>query len=495
MAVGLFDLAHANTGLRGATLRHLQRLVASWQPLADLCFADLLALAPVEGEEGHRFVVLAHVRPVTGQTLYPPELIGTVVQEVERPLVARAWRKLEIVGGDATVLGSAERARTECIPLLLDGAPIAVVSRESPTTSGRRQGELERVYLDTFERFARMMTEGSFPFPRDEVALEEAPRVADGVILLDDQLRIRFTSPNAISSLHRLGIHAYTHGLLLGEIGFDQDAAEAAFRLRVPVTEEIERGETSVLIQAIPLLERGRSTGAMILVRDVTDLRRRDRILLSKDATIREIHHRVKNNLQTIAALLRLQGRRLRTSEAQEALQESERRIRSIAIVHETLSRDAADVVDFAEIIGPLVRVVEETVSTPELQLHFDVEGNAGLLPGEIATPLAVVLNELMQNAVDHAFPDAEDGAVSEGHVRVIVRRREGELALEVIDDGVGLPADFSLEGSRGLGLSIVHALVTSELGGTIEMRDDHGTRVSLRVPLKPAAPAEFGTL
>ena len=203
----------------------------------------------------------------------------------------------------------------------------------------------------------------------------------------------------------------------------------------------------------------------------------------------------MKNNLQTIAALLRLQGRRLRTPEAQEALQESERRIRSIAIVHETLSRDAADVVDFAEIIGPLVRVVEETVSTPELQLHFDVEGNAGLLPGEIATPLAVVLNELMQNAVDHAFPEAEDGAVSEGHVRVIVRRREGELALEVVDDGVGLPPDFSLEGSRGLGLSIVHALVTSELGGSIEMRDDHGTRVTLRVPLKPAASAEFGTL
>jgi two-component system, sensor histidine kinase PdtaS len=494
MAVGLLDLAHANTDLQGAALRHLQRLVASWQPLADLCFADLIALAPVEGEEGHRFVVLAHVRPVTGQTLYPAELVGTVVQEVERPLVARAWRKHEIVGGDATVLGSAERARTQCIPLLLRDEPIAVVSREAPTASGRRQGELERVYLDTFERFARMMTEEAFPFARDEVQLEEAPRVADGVILLDDQLQIRFTSPNAISSLHRMGIHAYTNGLQLGEIGFDQDAAETAFRLRVPVTEEIERGETSLLIQAIPLLEHGRSTGAMLLVRDVTDLRRRDRILLSKDATIREIHHRVKNNLQTIAALLRLQGRRLRSTEAQEAIKESERRIRSIAIVHETLSRDAADIVDFADIIGPLVRVVEETVSTPELRLHFDVEGDAGWLPGEVATPLAVALNELMQNAVDHAFP-VDEGGESEGHVRVRLRRGEGELAIDVIDDGVGLPPGFTLEQSRGLGLSIVQGLVTSELGGSLELRDDDGTRVSLRVPLKPAGRVELETL
>jgi len=494
MAVGLLDLAHANTDLQGAALRHLQRLVASWQPLADLCFADLLALAPVEGEEAHRFLVLAHVRPVTGQTLYPAELVGTVVQEVERPLVARAWRKREIVGGDGTVLGSSERARTECIPLMLQDAPIAVVSRESPTASGRRQGELERIYMDIFERFARMMTEGSFPFARDEVQLEEAPRVADGVIILDEALQIRFTSPNAISSLHRMGIHSYTNGLQLEEIGFDQDAAETAFRLRVPVTEEIERGETSVLIQAIPLLEHGRSTGAMLLVRDVTDLRTRDRILLSKDVTIREIHHRVKNNLQTIAALLRLQGRRLRTTEAQEAIQESERRIRSIAIVHETLTKDTTDVVDFAEIIGPLVRVVEETVSTPELQLHFDVEGEAGLIPGEIATPLAVALNELMQNAVDHAFPVDEFGA-GEGHVRVRLGRRPGELAIDVIDDGVGLPPDFTLESSRGLGLSIVQGLVTSELGGSLEVKDDHGTRVSLRVPLKPAERVELQTL
>src|SRR5947209_11033897 len=97
-------------------------------------------------------------------------------------------------------------------------------------------------------------------------------------------------------------------------------------------------------------------------MRDVTDVRRRVRMLMSKDATIREIHHRVKNNLQTIASLLRLQRRRVANAEARDALAESERRIRSIAIVHETLSRDAGDVVDFNEIVGPLVRVVEESV-------------------------------------------------------------------------------------------------------------------------------------
>jgi len=484
VAIPLFELARTNTGLRGGALHHAQRLVASWQPLADLCFSDLIFMAPVEGEEGHRFVVLAQVRPHTGQTLYPGDLVGTVVHEVERPLVSRAWRRGEIVGGDTAVLGGKERARVQCTPLRYREGSIGVVTRETATTSGRRPGELERHYVGVFERFARMMSEGTFPFPRDEVEIEEAPRVADGLIVLDEDFKMRFASPNAVSTLHRMGIHAYTEGLELAEVGLDQVAVEGAFRMRLPVSEEIERGEISVLLQAIPLLEGGRATGAVVLLRDVTDLRRRDRILMSKDATIREIHHRVKNNLQTIAALLRLQGRRLESPEAQEAIEESERRIRSIAIVHEMLSRDLGDVVSFDDIVRQLVRVVEETVSTPELRLKFEVEGDAGELPGEVATPLAVVLNELMQNAVDHAFPRRDDEA-GQGKVRVAVRRESDELVVDVIDDGVGLPAGFSLDRSRGLGLSIVYALVTGELGGSIEMREDHGTHVQLRVPFR----------
>jgi two-component sensor histidine kinase len=295
-----------------------------------------------------------------------------------------------------------------------------------------------------------------------------------------------------------MGIHAYTSGLSLADIGFEQDAVDTALRARVPVTEEIERGDTSILLRTIPLLADGVPTGSVILMRDVTDLRRRDRMLMSKDATIREIHHRVKNNLQTIAALLRLQGRRLRSPEAQVAIDESEQRIRSIAIVHETLSRDAADVAPFDEIIRPLVRSVEKTVSTPDVRLHFDIEGDAGELRGDVATPLAVVLNELLQNAVDHAFP-REGQTPIDGRVVVRVRRERDELRIEVVDDGIGLPPGFSLETSKGLGLSIVQALVSGELGGAIELDGDHGgtgprrgTRVQLRVPLAPTAPVEL---
>jgi two-component system, sensor histidine kinase PdtaS len=478
------------TALGGAALRHAQRLAATWQPLADLSFSDLLLLAPVGGEDPGRSVVLAQVRPTTGQTLYPMDLVGSVVDDNTRPFVGRALREERIVEGEAVGLGSGELVQVQCTPVRAGGPVVAVMDRESRTMLGRQLGELEDHYLSIFDRFAGMVAEGSFPFREDDDEYEDAPRVGDGVILLEADLRVRFASPNAVSAMHRMGIYSYSSGLRLAEMGFDQEAVEIALRARLPVTEEIERGDTSVLLRVMPLSEAGRPTGALMLVRDVTDLRRRDRMLVSKDATIREIHHRVKNNLQTIAALLRLQGRRLESPEAQAAIEESERRIRAIAVVHETLSREATDVVVFTDILRPLVRVVQESVAAPGVDLRFSVHGDAGLLPGEITTPLAVVLNELMQNAVDHAFP-ARDGRV-EGSVELSLARDDAALVVEVIDDGVGLPEGFSLDASRGLGLSIVQSLVTTELGGSMEMHSGPGTRVRLTIPVHRAGMASL---
>jgi two-component sensor histidine kinase len=476
----LDDVALARTSLAGSDLVHVDRLATAWRPLADLTFADLLLLVPITGEEGHRFVVLAQVRPVTGQTNYPQDLVGNVVDEVERPLLARCWRSGEIAKGDTTALGSKDRVRVQCIPIRNNGRVVGMVTREEAMTLSRRSGALERTYFETFDRFARMIADGTFPYDVDEIEIETAPRVADGMIVIDADTTVRFASPNALSSLHRMGIHAYAQSQPLAEIGFDDAAARSAMQLHLPVAEELERDDVSVVVRVLPMIAHSEATGAMVLIRDVSDVRRLDRILMSKDATIREIHHRVKNNLQTIASLLRLQGRRLRSPEARAALAESERRIRSIAIVHETLSRESGDVVPFNEIVRPLARLVEETSSSPDHPIRFHVDGDAGELPGEVATPLAVVLNELMQNAVEHAFPEH----TNEASVRVLLGRDDEHVEVEVRDNGVGLPEQFTLDGSRGLGLSIVQALVTSELMGSIEMLDDHGTAVRVRVPI-----------
>jgi two-component sensor histidine kinase len=375
----------------------------------------------------------------------------------------------------------------------LNGKTIAVLSRESTPSVGRSPGELERTYVDIFNRFARMIAAGDFPFDAQDAETEEAPRVGDGVILLDSTGRVEYTSPNGVSALHRIGVHANTEGLRFGELGLDGRLVETAFSMRAPVTEELEgQADVSVLIRCIPLIDHGAVSGAVVLTRDVSELRRRDRLLLSKDATIREIHHRVKNNLQTISSLLRLQGRRFSSPEAKVAIEESVRRIRAIALVHETLSREAGDDVAFVEIVRPLARMVEEGMSSEDRPVSFTVEGDAGFLPAMVATPLSVVLNELLQNAIDHAFPAGVDLQAEPGRVVVELENDGSRLRATVVDDGVGLPEGFSLESTAGLGLSIVRTLVTSELSGTISLERGAGvgprpgTVVRLEVPVSP---------
>jgi two-component system, sensor histidine kinase PdtaS len=478
------ELLRIHTRLDSARHAHLQRLVASWGPLADLCFADLLLFVPIAGEEGRRFVVVGQVRPTTNQTVYRQDYVGEIVDEVERPLVARAYKSGELVEGEVSREPLHDRVRVLCIPVRHQGQVIAVVSRESLPNMAREPGELERTYVDVFQRFARMIATGTFPFTADEPEPEEAPRVGDGALVLDAGGRVDYASPNAISALHKIGVHANAEGMRLGDLGLDEVAIRTAMAIGAPVTEEIERGqEVSVLLRCLPLVDDGNVTGALVLLRDISELRRRDRLLISMDATIREIHHRVKNNLQTISSLLRLQSRRLDSPEAKDALEESVRRIRSIALVHETLSRETGDDVQFNDIVRPLVRMVEESLLSPDRPVRVVVEGDAGKLPARVATPLAVVLTELLQNAVDHGYPG--DGAG--GLVTVTLENDGSDLVLQVVDDGVGLDDGFQIEGSAGLGLSIVRSLVTSQMEGSIDMRRNDaapGTVVDVRVPL-----------
>jgi two-component sensor histidine kinase len=492
----LAELARFFTRVDPAAVAHLQRLLASWGLLADFCFADLLMFAVVgqpREDGGNRFVVLGQVRPTTAQTVYRADWVGTVLEESDRPLVARAYKLGEIIEGEITVPPLKERVRMLCIPVRYRGEVVAVLTRESAPSIGRQPGELERIYVDVFNRFARMIAAGDFPYDTENTESKEAPRVGDGVIVLDDSGRVEYASPNAVSTLHRLGIHGNAEGLRFGEVGLEENVVHTAFQFGVPVTEEIPRGtEVTVLMRCIPIVENREVTGAVVLLRDISELRHRDLLLLSKDATIREIHHLVKNNLQTISSLLRLQGRRLESPEAKAAIEESVRRIRSIALVHEILSREVGDDVPFAEIVRPLVAMVQDAMATPERPITVTVEGDGGLMPAGIATPLAVVLNELFQNAVDHAYPE---GLTLEGGAQVrvdIARDDDKAIRVLVADDGAGLPDGFSLETSTGLGLSIVRTLVTTELGGEIGITNGEGpserpgTVVTLTIPIQP---------
>jgi two-component system, sensor histidine kinase PdtaS len=508
---------------------YLAELTATWGLVADFCFSDLLLFVP----RGDEFVVSAQIRSTTSRTLYEDDLVGHVVTPALRPLLGACMASGEILEGQAEPLIGEGAVRVTYIPvhrMRADGTrvAIAVLTRELGGDMTHRPGRLERTYLEIFDALAAMIRDGLFPFlPVDPARPVGTPRVGDGVMVLGALETITYVSPNATSALHRLGIVANPQDRRLSEIVPGAGAAELCLKTNRPAFAEVE-GEpdvsghrATVVLRAIPLLAAvavgsdsskadaggpeagGLSVRAVVLIRDVSDIRRRDRLIVTKDASIREVHHRVKNNLQTISALLRLQGRRLESAEAKQAIEESVRRIRSIALVHETLSMVDRDAVPFDELVRPLVRLVEEGLASPGVT--FTVEGALGDLPPETATPLIVVLTELLQNAVEHAFagsqslegPGSAPGSVGGGLGEVTLAgapRKQGlvairlasepdKLTIEVRDNGNGLPEGFSLSGSKSLGLSIVRTLVTTELGGALAFRNDNGTVVTLHVP------------
>jgi two-component sensor histidine kinase len=478
------ELAFERTNLDEVQLAHLQRLLGTWGILADLSFSDLVLLAPMASNarehhgNGLELVILGQMRPSNSATVVQHDLVGQPAGAADWPLAVLTVETGEVTRGEVLLETDEEPVRLHCIPVRCEGITVAVLARLS-AGAGRRPGHLERTYRDLFDRFAVMLAESTFPFPSEEVATEEAPRVGDGLVLVDEEGRVRYASPNATNALHRMGMYSQIEGRRLTDLGIEESAIEWALASALPVVEEVERRpDVTVLLHCIPLLAQDDVTGCLVLLRDVTDVRRLDRLLLSKDAAIREVHHRVKNNLQTISALLRLQARRLPPGGGRVALFEAERRVRSIAIVHEILSRDPGDQVPFDEIVTSLIRMAEDSVvlSRP---VTFEVIGVLGEVPADVATPLAVVLAELLQNAIEHAFPDvAEDegGGTAYvqpvGHIQLHLVNEVNSLVLQVSDDGSGLPEGFDIDETQSLGLSIVRDLVRSQLDGSITMRN-----------------------
>ncbi len=489
------EMARERTLLDEPDIRHLRRLVRSWGLLADLSFSDLLLFVPTSDDDGS-FTVLGHVRPSTWQTMYRADPVGQVFRPSERPLVRKSYHHGTVENGELSLkLTFDELVKIESIPIRGPGGIIGVMTSESQVKTDRPNSELERTYNHTYHRFADMIRRGEFPYLYQEEGRFRAPRIGDGTVVLDASLRVDFASPNAVSAFHRLGVHRNLFGLSFPSLGIAADEITKAYQEQRPVISELDHGrETTVVVHFLPVIDDGETTGGLLVLRDISDLRRRDRLLLSKEATIREIHHRVKNNLQTISSLLRIQSRRVDSPEAKAALGESVRRIASIALVHETLSQDTGedhdtgDDVLLVDLIKPLVRMVEESLVLPGQSIRISVEGDAGIVPSEVAMPLSVVTTELLQNTADHAFQVGGE-ATLENQVVVTLSRDDEVMSMTVEDNGVGLPDGFDLEQS-GLGLTIVQTFVRDELGGEIQMasaggpQGRKGNRVSLKIPI-----------
>ncbi|MGW8484211.1 sensor histidine kinase [Microbacterium sp. NPDC055903] len=486
----LSDLVHAEGRLTDDDVEWLHRLAGDGQLLADLSSADIVVWVQTADAS---FVAVAHARPSGAATLFYRDIVGERVRPQWRTQVQGAFESGEIVDSSSPDWFEETPTRVRAVPITVERGKdaerriVGVVTRHTNLGEARTPSRQQITFDDCANDLFRMIAWGEFPDPAAPTSPRRgAPRASDGLIRIDVDGIATFASPNALSAFNRMGFDDELEGESLAEVTTRlvppsrqvDESLPVVVTGRAPWRTDVEARGVTVSLRAIPLKDQGTRIGAIVLCRDVTELRHQEQELITKDATIREIHHRVKNNLQTVASLLRIQARRTHSEEARDALTQAMRRVDSIAVVHDTLSQGLTQQVDFDEVFHRVLKLVAEVAAAPNTRARTRSSGHFGVLPSEYATPLALALTEVVTNAVEHGL------AGQEGFVTIDAARTEHNLRVTVSDTGHGLP-----EGrvGQGLGTQIIRTLIQGELGGTIEWSgsEGEGTVVTIDIPLR----------
>ena len=471
----------------------LHQLVADWQVVADLSFADLLLI--VQDGEG-KYIIAEQCRPSTVMSLREEDVVGKSVAEDLYGELDLAMRSRSVFR--STVLRTVGKS-TVCnvyAPVHHNGKTLGLVVRETNMATRESNGRYESESINAGKQLYEMIPRGQFPYRDSVMNQRHIARVSDGFIVLTVDGVVRYASPNAISCFRRLGSVRAMTGQYLSEIGTQllrrNDPVPETLPLvlsgKAAVDSELDANRSAVSMRSLPLYDENGRTGGIVLCRDVTELRRREKELQTKDAAISEIHHRVKNNLQSVSALLRLQARKTKSQEVKKELAEAQRRVQTIAMVHEGLSQTVDEIVDFDKVISNLLKMSVDLATMRDQHISIDFIGKFGMMPAQDATPLSLVLTELITNAIEHGFEGRR-----EGHITVSVGRGGNNLNVVVEDDGVGLEHEedngMARSSGSGLGTQIINTFVKNDFGGTVrwESRREGGTRVILDMKLRAA--------
>ncbi len=485
----LSDLVYAQGLFSEPDVEWLHRLAGDGQLLADLAFADIVIWVPTADDS---FIAVGHSRPSGAATLFYRDIVGDRVRPQWRTQVRDAFQTAQIIDSASPDWFEETPTRVRAVPIVRarSGEPrttIGVLTRHTNLGETRTPSRQQITFNECADDLFGMIASADFPDMAAPTAPRRgAPRASDGLIRVDVDGMVTFASPNALSAFNRLGFDDELEGESLLEVvtrilpdkrQFDE-SLPVVVAGRAPWRADIEARGVTVSMRTIPLREHGARVGAVVLCRDVTEIRHQEQELITKDATIREIHHRVKNNLQTVASLLRIQARRSHSDEARDSLTHAMRRVAAIAVVHDTLSEGLAQVVDFDEVFDRVLKLVAEVAASPSTRASTRSTGRFGTLPSEYATPLALALTELVTNAVEHGL------AGQEGDVEIAAERTADRLEVKVRDTGAGLPEG---QVGRGLGTQIVRTLIQGELGGTIDWHTlvGSGTEVTIDIPLR----------
>ncbi len=489
----LAEVLQRGDGLQPEDVLLLEKIAEGLDLLADVSHADLLLYARAKDN----VLVLAQARPTTVPSLYPNSLIGQTFTRQAAPTIHRSLYTGRMARG---VRGQVIRGAPtihETYPVRSrKGELIAVLSSEMNLLEyeGRRKKNV--IFRRTVARLRREVLSGQ---------LEGAGRISRlgehaASLVIDGGARILYASTLAEQLYRKLGYTTSLVGRRLSELDTSEHICFKAMERGRCLEQRIEEHNLVWVKRAIPLSAEpprsllGRLLGmnervssTLVLIEDITEEHRKEQALRIKSALIREIHHRVKNNLQTIASLLRMQARRTGSPEVLDMLKQSINRILSIALVHEFLSKDDSiqadsNLISMREVTQRILSEVTQGIVDPMKSIRMVLEGDDFSLPPQQATSCALVVNELLQNAVEHGFETK-----NEGFIQVALRSERDQLVIDVVDNGQGLPPEFDMERDGSLGLQIVQTLVREDLKGRFTLANTNGVHARVAFPRQPA--------
>ncbi|MDO4241235.1 MAG: histidine kinase N-terminal domain-containing protein [Microbacteriaceae bacterium] len=471
----------------------IDRLVLDWPLLADLALSDAVLWAPTT--DG-RYIAINHSRPTGLITMFHRDVIGDYLRDAWRGLVDETLATNRPVEGKTITWYEEAPMQVKAYPVSRRDTktgekigPFAVLTLHTPPNDPYAASPMGLVFRQSASDLFEMISSGDFPSSEitQHGRLRGEPRATDGLIRVLPNGDITFASPNTLTSFARLGYRAEMENENLPEIVAEmvtglQDTNESLPLIcagKISARSDIEVRGRVVTARSIPVIINGKRVGAIILTRDVTDIRRQAQALITKNATIREIHHRVKNNLQTVASLLRVQARRAESDEAKHVLGQAMRRVDAIAVVHDTLATGLDQIVQFDQVFERVLGLATEVASLHNTSVEVIKNGTFGEIPSAHATPLALALTEIVTNAVEHGMVGMQHGRVT-----LNCERDDAQMRISVIDNGRGIENGRV---GQGLGTQIVRTLIEGELSGHIEWGNNAegvGARVDVTVPL-----------
>lgn len=442
------------------------------QTIADISQANIFIDCPVHGD--NTVIVVVEAIPTTTHSLYKGSVVGKIIFEQYEPAVFRALRTGKSALTNRAVTHEGEHVKQNVMPITnSSNETIGVLILEKDISAQVKHENELAILSETTEEFSRTFLDLITKNRIIPDLIEEALVLlhADGKIMYANNFAIGLIE---IHNDKNLINDDYINESICDLLPFveESDYLHDSF-----IEREVFHKDKVYILRGIGLQNKDK-VRRILFLRDITDLRDKERQLMVKSAVIKEIHHRVKNNLQTVASLLRLQLRRGVPTEAKILYQESLNRIMGIATVHEVLSYSGIETVQMNQVIEKISKILVNNIQNEQCKVSIQMDVEDIALSSNQAVSLALILTELLQNSVKHGFAGCLEGTI---FIQFFINDELVYLIVE--DDGIGFehPTD-----TNHLGLEIVRNLTKYDLSGLfqIERMNKKGTKAQVAFPI-----------